>query len=213
MATLYSYWRSSAAYRVRIALNLKGIKYDLVSVDLKPGTAEHHAEDYALRNPQKLVPFFEDDRVTIGQSMAILEYLEERYPEPPLLPLDPQLRGEVRSVCQHIACDVHPLNNLGVLLYLSEELGISDAQRDQWYAHWIHRVFDSIEPITERHAGPYVFGEQLTLADVLLVPQVYNAQRFNVPLDNYPGIVWVTDYCNRHAAFDQAKPESQPDAE
>ena len=159
------------------------------------------------------MPFLEDDWVSIGQSMAILEYLEERYPEPALLPNEPQLRGEVRSVCQHIACDVHPLNNIAVLIYLSEELGASDAKRDEWYAHWIYRVFDSIEPVTERHEGPYVFGEQLTLADVLLVPQVYNARRFNVPLDNYPGIVWVTDYCNRHAAFDKAKPENQPDAE
>lgn len=213
MPTLYSYWRSTAAYRVRIALNLKGIKHDIVSVDLKPGVAEHRADEFALRNPQKLVPFYEDDRVSIGQSMAILEYLEERYPEPALLPNEPQLRGEVRSLCQHIACDVHPLNNIAVLIYLSEELGVSDAQRDKWYAHWIYRVFDSIEPVTERHEGPYVFGEQLTLADVLLVPQVFNARRFNVPLDDYPGIVWVTDYCNRIAAFDKAKPENQPDAE
>ena len=213
MTTLYSYWRSTAAYRVRIALNLKGIDYDVVSVDLKPGIAAHRAPDYAAKNPQRLVPFFEDDKVAIGQSIAILEYLEERYPEPALLPDDAQRRGEVRSLCQHIACDVHPLNNIAVLLYLSQELGASNAQRDGWYAHWIYRAFDSIEPIIAAHDGPFVFGERLTMAETCLIPQVFNARRFNVPLDNYPGIVRTTDYCNQLPAFEQARPEKQPDAE
>ena len=212
MATLYSYWRSTAAYRVRIVLNLKGIDYTIVPVDLKPGVDEQRSDAYAGRNPQRLVPFFEDDEVATGQSMAILEYLEERYPEPGLLPSTRQRRADVRAVCQHIACDVHPLNNIAVLVYLKQQLGVTDGQHDDWYAHWIYRAFDSIEPLVAKHGGPFVFGDTLTLADALLVPQVFNARRFDVLLDDYPNIVSVTDLCNAIAAFDRARPERQPDA-
>ncbi|MEM8684096.1 MAG: maleylacetoacetate isomerase [Pseudomonadota bacterium] len=211
-ATLYSYWRSTAAYRIRVALNLKGVDYDLVSINLAPGVKENRGDDYATRNPQQLVPFFEDDRVSLAQSMAILEYLEERYPEPRLLPAGTQQRGEVRAFCQHIACDVHPLNNVSVLTYLSNDLGIDDDARSTWYAHWVHRVFRSAESEIARHGGAYVFGDTLTMADVLLVPQVYNAHRFDVPMSEFPNILAVEARCLALEAFDRARPEKQPDA-
>ncbi len=209
---LYSYWRSSAAYRVRIALNLKGVDYDIIPVDLAPGVDEQKQSDYEAINPQRLVPFFVDNDVALSQSMAILDYLEERYPAPALLPSDAQARGDVRSACLHIACDVHPLNNVAVLVYLKKELGVDDEQFNAWYRHWIYRVFDSLETEIDKHDGPFVFGPHLTLADLLLVPQVYNARRFDVPLDRYPNVLRVTDHCNTLPAFDAALPEKQPDA-
>lgn len=211
-AALYSYWRSTAAYRVRIALNLKGVDYDIVAVDLKPGVDAQRAPEYANRNPQRLLPFFEDDGVALAQSMAILEYLEERYPEPRLLPADAQRRGEVRAVCQHIACDVHPLNNIAVLQYLEHDLHVDQAGRDRWYAHWVERVFASVEQAAQPHGGPFTFGDDMTMADILVVAQVYNARRFSVPLERYPTLVAVTDHCNSIDAFSKALPERQPDA-
>ncbi len=211
-ATLYSYWRSTAAYRVRIALNLKGVAYDVHPVDLAPSVRENRGEQYAARNPQQLVPFFEDDRVSLGQSMAILEYLEERYPTPPLLPEDAQRRGDIRAFSQHIACDVHPLNNVSVLTYLSNQLDVDDDARSAWYTHWVHRVFRSAEAEIARHDGPFVFGESLTMADVLLVPQVFNAHRFGVPMEAFPHILAVESHCLGTDAFDKARPENQPDA-
>ena len=211
--TLYSYWRSSAAYRVRLALNLKNLEYDTVGVSLLPGKSEHRQEAYRARNPQMLVPFLEDGDFGTGQSQAILEYLEEAYPEPPLLPSPREDRAAVRSFCASICCDIHPLNNLRVQLYLNEEFGISDEQRDVWYAHWIHEGFRSAEATARAHAadGPYVFGESVTLAETCLIPQIYNARRFNVPLDDYPTLVAVDAHCNSLDAFAQALPESQPD--
>ncbi len=210
---LYTYWRSSAAYRVRIALNLKGIDYEPVPVSLKPGDDEHRKDAYRAVNPQMLVPFFDDGKVAIGQSMAILEYLEEAYPEVPLLPgLEPH-RSRVRAFCNAITCDIHPLNNLRVLKYLSNELDVTDEQKSDWYAHWITEGFRACEQISVSYAhdGPYTFGKDITLADALLVPQMYNARRFKVPLDEYPRLVAVTDACNDLQAFIDAAPENQPD--
>ena len=210
---LYSYWRSSAAYRVRLALNLKGLEYETVSVSLVPGESEHRQDDYRKRNPQMLVPFLEDGDVSTGQSMAILEYLEEAYPETQLLPESKEERAAVRSFCNSICCDVHPLNNLRVLLYLKGELGVSDEQRDAWYANWIHEGFRAAEIVAVKSAaaGPFVFGESVTLADTCLIPQIYNARRFNVPLDDYPQLVAIDEHCASLPAFADAIPENQPD--
>ncbi len=210
---LYTYWRSSAAYRVRIALELKGIGYEPVAVSLKPGDDEHRKDAYRAINPQMLVPFFDDGKVAIGQSMAILEYLEEAYPDEPLLPADEPLRSKVRAFCNAIACDIHPLNNLRVLSYLSDEFDVSDEQKNAWYAHWIGEGFRACEQmsVSFAHAGPYAFGNQVTLADALLVPQMYNARRFRVPLDEYPRLVAVAAACNELQAFVDAAPENQPD--
>ncbi len=212
-AKLYTYWRSSAAYRVRIALNLKGMDYEPIPVSLKPGDDEHRKDEYRAINPQMLVPFFDDGKTAIGQSMAILEYLEEAHPGTPLLPRSEPSRSKVRSFCNVIACDIHPLNNLRVLNYLSDELGAADKQKSDWYAHWIAEGFRACEELSVRYAhhGPYAFGKDVTLADALLVPQMYNARRFKVPLDEYPRLVAVTDACNELQAFKDAAPENQPD--
>jgi len=210
---LYSYWRSSAAYRVRIALNLKGLDHEIVPVSLLPGVDEHRQDEYRARNPQMLVPLLEDGSFSTGQSLAILEYLEESYPEPALLPTDKQQRAAVRSFCNSICCDIHPLNNLRVMQYLKGKLDISDEQFSAWYAHWISEGFKAAETTAaaSSDAGPFVFGESVTLADTCLVPQVYNARRFKVPLDDYPRLVAVTEACNRLEAFIQASPEHQAD--
>ncbi len=210
---LYSYWRSSAAYRVRLALNLKGLEYETVSVSLVPGEAEHRKESYRARNPQMLVPFLEDGDFSSGQSQAILEYLEETYSEPTLLPKPTQERAAVRSFCNSICCDIHPLNNLRVLLYLKGELGVSDEQRDAWYANWIHEGFRAAEIVAAENAAaePFVFGESVTLADTCLIPQIYNARRFKVPLDDYPRLVAIDAHCASLPAFADAVPENQPD--
>ncbi len=211
---LYTYWRSSAAYRVRLALNLKGIDYDPVSVSLAPGDAEHRKEAYRALNPQMLVPFFDDGHVATGQSVAILEYLEEAYGEVPLLPVDRLARAQIRSFCLSICCDIHPLNNLRVLQYLKGPLQANEEQFDTWYAHWIHEGYRSAEKFAKEHSseGRFVFGDSATLADVCLIPQTYNARRFNVPLDDFPTLVSIDNACNQLAAFKAALPEAQPDA-
>ncbi len=211
---LYSYWRSTAAYRVRLALNLKGIAYETVSVSLLPGQAEHQQDEYRSRNPQMLVPYLEEGEFGIGQSQAILEYLEETRPATPLLPDSAKQRAAVRSFCNSICCDIHPLNNLRVLMYLKEELGVSDEQRDSWYAHWIHAGFRAAEIVANEHAddGPFVFGEALTLADCCLIPQIYNARRFKVAMNDYPRLVAIDANCNGLPEFSIAIPERQPDA-
>lgn len=211
---LYSYWRSSAAYRVRIALNLKELDYETVPVSLAPGDAEHRKDAYRRINPQMLVPFLDDGHAAIGQSQAILEYLEEAHPQPPLLPDSSAGRARVRAFCNLISCDIHPLNNLRVMTYLREPLGASTEQRDEWYAHWIAEGFQAAERLANasRGNGPYVFGGNLTLADALLVPQIYNARRFNVPLDAYPRLLAIDEACNELPAFQKAAPEQQPDS-
>ena len=205
---LYTYFRSSAAYRVRIALNLKGVAYEAVPVNLLKG--EQRQEGYRAVNPQQRVPSLDTGGATLIQSPAILEYLDEAYPEPPLLPAGAANRARVRAVASLIACDIHPLNNSGVLAYLKTRLGHDQAAADEWYAHWVREGFDAVEALIE--PGPYAFGSRVTLADVYLVPQVFNARRFNVPLDTYPKIAAVDAACASLKPFQDAAPANQPDA-
>lgn len=206
--TLYSYWRSSAAYRVRIALNLKGLAHEIVPVSLAPGVSEHRGDAYRAKNPQGLVPFLEDGDLGIAQSLAIVEYLEETYPDVPLLPKSEPGRSRVRSFCNLIACDIHPLNNLRVLDYIRTGFG-EDPTRD-WYGHWVREGFRAAEALAS--GGPFVAGDSVTLADAFLVPQMYNARRFGVALDPFPKLVAIVDRCNDIEAFRDAAPENQPDA-
>jgi maleylacetoacetate isomerase len=216
MLTLYSYWRSSAAYRVRIALNLKGLAYQQVPVHLVKDGGQQHSADYQALNPQQLVPLLVDEDnggVRIAQSLAILEYLDEVFPTPALLPSDPAKRAQVRALALHIACDLHPLNNLRVLQYLTGEFGVSEAAKDAWYQHWLHKGMAAVE------AGLAVFDDQLSLGErpgyleACLVPQLYNARRFNCDLDAYPRILAMAARCESLPAFQQAAPEVQPDAQ
>jgi maleylacetoacetate isomerase len=211
---LFSYWRSSAAYRVRIALNLKNIDYELEPVHLLRDGGEHRRAAYLDLNPQGLVPALEDNGAVIGQSLAIIEYLESRFPEPPLLPDEPVARARVRAIAQATACDIAPLNNLRVMNYLKHEMGQDADAVNRWYSHWVARGFQGLEIEIGRYGnGRYCFGDSVTLADVLLVPQVYNARRFNCSLESYPRLVAVADHLNTLEAFRRAAPENQPDAE
>ncbi len=205
---LYTYFRSSAAYRVRIALNLKGVAYDSLPINLLTG--EQREEAYRAVNPQGRVPSLDIGTATLIQSPAILEYIDEVYPEPPLLPVGAVNRAKVRAIASLIGCDIHPLNNSGTIAYLKKRLGHDQAAADEWYAHWVREGFEAIEALLG--PGPYAFGARITLADVYLVPQVFNARRFNVSLDAYPKIAAVDEACSRHKAFQDAAPASQPDA-
>ena len=211
MARLYGYWRSSAAYRVRIALGLKGIPYEQVSTDLRKG--EQRAAAYLARNPQGLVPFYDDGEVGLAQSLAIIEHLDEMHPEPPLLPREPIARAKAREIAFLIACDIHPLNNLRVLRHLRRELGQDEDGVDRWYRHWIHEGFRALEPQLARSAGRFCVGDAVTIADVCLVPQVANARRYACDLEPYPTIRRVEAECAALPAFDAARPERQPDAD
>jgi maleylacetoacetate isomerase len=209
---LYDYWRSSAAYRVRIALNLKGLQAEHRYVHLRRG--EQRAVAYREINPQALVPTLVVGERRIAQSLAIIEYLEERHPLPPLLPPGAEDRAWVRSIALAIACDIHPLDNLRVLQYLEGPLGLDAAAREAWYAHWIGEGFDAIEAqLAARPASRCCFGEEPTLADVCLVPQVANARRVKLDLAPWPRIAAINEACLALPAFDQARPENQPDAE
>jgi len=208
---LYSYHRSSAAYRVRIALNLKGLDYDYVPVNLLE--SEQKSAAYLARNPLGLVPALEsDDGDLLTQSVAILEWLEETGPEPALLPFGPLQRARVRALVNTVTCDIHPLNNLSVLKHLRDELQANEAQVHQWYCTWVQRGFEAIEQTLAASPGAFCCGDRPTLADVCLVPQVFNANRFEVPMAPYPNIRRVTDTCNALSAFARAAPAEQPDA-
>ncbi|MGA7966574.1 MAG: maleylacetoacetate isomerase [Gammaproteobacteria bacterium] len=212
MIELYGYWRSSAAYRVRIALNLKGLEARHHTINLRDG--EHRGEAYRRINPHGRVPALVDDDVTLTQSVAILEYLDERYPETPLLPVDAAERARVRALVQLVASDMHPVNNLGVLQYLVRELGASDEQKLAWYRHWIAEGFTALETMLADNArtGRYCHGDTPGMADLCLVPQVYNARRFECDLSAYPAIVRIDAACAELDAFKRAAPEVQPDA-
>ena len=217
---LYGYFRSSAAYRVRIALNLKGLDHEHVCVHLRRHGGEQLGEAYAAINPQHLVPALavadgSGGEVALIQSLAILEYLEEVAPKPPILPADPLGRARVRGLAEAVACDIHPLQNLRVLKYLTGPLGIAEADKTAWAAHWIGAGFTAIEALLEGSpdTGRFCHGEAPTLADICLVPQVYNARRFALDLAPYPTIRRVEAACLDLPAFDAARPENQPDAE
>jgi maleylacetoacetate isomerase len=207
---LYDYWRSSAAYRVRLALNFKGLSYEQIPIDLRAGA--QRTPDFLEINPQGLVPVLEDDGVVLTQSLPILNYLEERYPEPALLPKDLPGRAKSRGIAVAIACEMHPLNNLRVLQYLEREMALDEAQRMQWYRHWIADGFGAIETMLGESAGNFCVGAAPSLADVCLVPQVYNARRYECDLAPYPRIVEIDERCRRIEAFANAAPERQPDA-
>jgi maleylacetoacetate isomerase len=207
---LYDYWRSSAAYRVRIALNLKSVAYEPVAVNLRQGA--HRTLDYLARNPQGLIPTLDAGELVLTQSLAAIEYLDETHPEPPLLPKDPAARAEVRSLALHVACEIHPLNNLRVLQHLKQRLGLEEAEVNAWYRHWIAEGFASLEARLKRGAGTYCHGDAVTLADVCLVPQVYNARRYNCDLTPFGTIRRVEAACQELPAFERARPERQPDA-
>lgn len=208
---LYGYFRSSAAYRIRIALNVKEIAYDPVILSLLTG--ENKAADYVAKNPQGFVPYLTDGEVSMGQSLAMLEYLEESYPDIPLLPGEPQGRARVRQLAGIIACDIHPLDNLRVLKYLTGELRVSDDEKTAWYHHWILEGFKAFETILQNgQSGDFCHGDSPTFADLCLIPQVYNARRFDCPLEEFPNILRITDHCNTLEPFIRAMPENQPDA-
>ena len=209
---LYTYFRSSAAYRVRIALNLKGLSSEMITIHLQKQGGLNKRPEYRAVNPQMRVPALQlDSGDVLIQSLAIIEYLDEVYPKPPLLPRDPLERAKVRALAQMIACDIHPLNNTSPLRYLKHQLGQDQAKIDAWYHHWILEGFEPLE--TMLRPGPYAFGGEVTLADICLVPQVYNARRLKVPLDRFPKIVAVDAACAKLGPFEQARPENQPDAE
>jgi maleylpyruvate isomerase len=209
---LYSYFRSSAAYRVRIALNLKGLAYETAAVHLVKDGGHNKRPEFRAINPQMRVPVLATPAGDILiQSLAIIEYLDETHPEPALLPKDPIARANVRALAELIACDIHPLNNTGPLRYLKNEMGQQQSAIDAWYHHWVVLGFEALEALIK--PAPYLCGNQVTLADVCLVPQVYNARRLKVPLDKFPKIVAADAACLGLAAFDRARPENQPDAE
>src|SRR5215813_10162938 len=202
---LYTYFRSSAAYRVRIALNLKGLTSEMIPVHLQKEGGLNKKPPFRAINPQMRLPALQlDSGDVLIQSLAIIEYLDEVHPQPPLLPRDPVARAKVRELAQVIACDIHPLNNVGPLRYLKNELGQEQAKIDTWYHHWVADGFEAVEALLR--PGPYALGNAVTLADVCLVPQVYNARRLKVPLERYPKIVAVDAACTKLAAFDRAKP-------
>jgi maleylpyruvate isomerase len=209
---LYTYFRSSAAYRVRIALNLKGLPYEMVSVHLTKDGGQQHKPDFYAINPQERVPALVlSSGEVLTQSLAIIAYLDEVEPEPPFLPADALDRAKVRAVAQVVACDIHPLNNLIALQYLKRTLKHEQADIDAWYHHWVIEGFKAIEAMIK--PAPYACGAHVTLADICLIPQVFNARRLKVPLDAFPKIVAVEQACLKLPAFDKARPENQPDAE
>lgn len=214
--TLYTYCRSTAAYRVRIALNLKKLDYTPHFVNLKKDGGEQHSAQYREINPQGLVPMLIDCDARVTQSLAIIEYLEERQPSPSLLPSTPLLRAQARSLAQQICCDIHPLNNLRVLSYLRTEMQQDEGARHHWYQHWVAEGLTALEQqLTQhgKHQSHYCVGDAPTIADLCLIPQLYNARRFNCDTSQYPTLNRIEDHCMTLTSFQQAAPEHQPDFE
>ncbi len=210
---LYSYWRSTAAYRVRIALNIKQVSYNYQAVHLVKDGGEHLQNEYKSLNPQSLVPALQtDDGQILTQSLAIIDYLEEVYPEHSLYPSDAIGKAQAKAMALSIACDIHPLNNLRVLKYLKSD-GWQQEQVDKWYAHWIHEAFIAIEKQLQTTSDKFCFGNVASIADIFLVAQVYNANRFTVPLNDYPLIQKINTHCLTQTAFIEAMPENQPDCD
>lgn len=213
MMELYGYWRSSASFRVRLALYIKHLEFDYQSVHLVKDGGEQHKAPYRKLNPAGLVPTLVDGDVTLNQSLAIIEYLDERYAQNPLLPTDIVDRAKVRALAYDLACELQPVTNLRVLQYLTGTLSCSDEQKVGWIHHWIEKSFTAFEQRLTETAGDYCYGDSVTLADVCLLPQVYNAQRFNVPLDGYPTLMAVNERLQALPEVQQARPENQPDAQ
>jgi maleylacetoacetate isomerase len=204
---LHDYYRSSAAYRVRIALNLKGVDYESRMVNLLEGAQK--GDDYRALNPQGLVPMLEIDGLKLTQSLAIIVYLDQLFPQPPLMPATPADQAHVRALALSIACDIHPLNNLRVLKYLGGTLGVEEDARNAWYRHWVAEGLRALEAMAAPRAGDFMFGDEVTLADICLVPQLYNARRFEVPLEPYPTLVRADASAGKLEAFARAHPDNQ----
>ena len=204
-ALLFDYWRSSASYRVRIALNLKGVDYERAPIDLVAG--DQKSEAYRERNPQGFVPLLDIDGRSISQSLAIIDYLDSTRPDPPLVPSDPGDRAHVLALALVVACDVHPLNNLRVLKYLGGPLGQPQEARDAWYRHWVSEGLAALEAMAAGRSGRFLFGDSPSLADICLVPQIYNARRFDVSLDEFPTLVAADRAANALEAFAAAHPD------
>lgn len=211
MLQLFGYWRSSASFRVRIVLQLKGLDYEQHPINLRQD--EQREKAYRRVNPQGLVPFLVDGDVRVGQSVAIMEYLDETYPAHPLMPSVAEDKAQVRQIVNMIACDIHPLNNLRVLNYLGQEFRVSKVQEATWYRHWITETFTALEQLLMSTAGVYCVGDEVTLADCMLVPQVYNARRYEMSLEEYPTISRIVANCEQLQAFIKAAPANQPDAQ
>ena len=207
---LYDYYRSSAAYRVRIALNLKGVDYERRPVNLLE--SEQKSGGYRALNPQGLVPMLEIDGQRLVQSLSIIVYLDQTFPDPPLMPREPAEQAHVRAMALAIACDIHPLNNLRVLKYLKNELGRSQEEADRWYAHWIGEGLPALETMAAPRSGAFLFGDTPTIADVCLVPQLFNARRFDVPLDDYPTLLRADESASKLEAFAAAHPDRAAEA-
>lgn len=211
---LYSYWRSSAAYRVRIGLNLKGLSYETIPVHLVRDGGQQHTDSYRQLNPQELVPVLKHGDRVMRQSLAILEYVDETWPTPPLLPAASRDRQRVRAVAHALACDIHPLNNLRVLQYFDRTWNVPQPEREEWVRHWVADGFAAIETMLNDHpaTGAFCDGDTPSLADCCLIPQMYNARRFGVDLEPYPTLVRVEQACLALPEFDAARPKNQPDA-
>jgi maleylpyruvate isomerase len=211
---LYGYFRSSATYRARIALNIKGLAWETALIDLRAPTRAQHAPEFRAVNPHGLIPVLQDGAHILTQSLAIIEYLEERHPEPPLLPRAPAERAQVSAPALAVACDIHPLNNSRVLDYLRSALGADDAAVNAWYAHWIALGFSALEKDAQRLSGDgrHLYGTTVTLADVCLVPQMYNAHRFNCDVEPFPRLRAICAHLEGLPAFARAAPQVQPDA-
>jgi maleylacetoacetate isomerase len=215
MRKLYNYYRSSASFRVRIALNLKGLNYDYVPVHLTKGGGQQFAPAFRALNPDALIPVLDDGGQVLTQSLAIIEYLDETHPEPTLLPGTAAERAYIRAFALTIACEIHPLNNLRVLRYLVQQLGASEDSKNAWYRHWVEEGLAALEArvVAEGRSGRHVLGDRVTMADVVLVPQVFNARRFECRLDHVPTLMRIFDHCMELPAFADAQPSRQPDAE
>ena len=213
--TLYSYWRSSAAYRVRIGLNLKGLDYQIQPVHLVRDGGEQRADGYRALNPQQLVPTLLHGNRRITQSLAILEYVDECWPKPALLPSDARGRARVRALSQLVACDIHPLNNLRVLQYMKRELGAEQPAIDEWMRHWMREGFSAMQTMLadSTETGAFCHGESPSIADCCLIPQLFNARRFDLDLSAYPELIRIEANALALPAFERARPENQPDAE
>lgn len=212
---LYNYFRSSASYRVRIALNLKGLSYEYALVHLNRNGGEHNTPEFRKLNPQGLIPVLEDGQHRLTQSLAIIEYLNELHPKPPLLPATPAERARVRALAQIVASEIHPLNNPRVLRYLTAKFGASEEAKNEWYRHWVTLGLEAFEALVANHprTGRFCHGDAPTLADCCLIPQLFNARRFQCDLSRFPALLRIERNCIELPAFQQAAPERQPDAE